>query len=66
MVVEETRNTVLGDKDQKALFFKLFRLRAPPKILKKHYKKSLHYTGPVYIIQRLVKREEAGSYRASG
>ena len=66
VVVKETRNTVLGICDQKAPNFKLFRLCAPSKILKKHFKKGLHSGAPVYIIQRLVKREEAGSYRASG
>ena len=66
VVVEETRNTVLGIRDQKAPNFKRFRLCAPQKILKKHFKKGLHSGAPVYIIQRLVKREEAGSYRASG
>jgi len=66
VVVEETRNAVLGIRDQKAPNFKRFRLCAPSKILKKHFKKGLHSAAPVYIIQRLVKREEAGSYRASG
>ena len=66
VVVEETRNTVLGIRDQKAPNFKHFRLCAPSKILKKHFKKGLHSGAPIYIIQRLVKREEAGSYRASG
>ena len=66
MVFVETRNTVLGIRGQKALNFKLFRACAPQKILKKHFKKDLHSGLPIYIIQRLVKREEAGSYRASG
>jgi hypothetical protein len=57
---------VLGTWALNRPFFKLFSLFVPPKILKKLIKKVLQYIYAVYIIQRLVKREEAGSYRASG
>ena len=62
----ETRNTVLGVRAKKSPNFKLFTLCGLQKIRKKDSKKLLHSTGSMYIIKRLVKREEAGSYRASG
>ena len=66
MVVEETPYTVLGVRKKKRRNFKVYSVCDLQKILKKHFKKGLHSVAPIYIIQRLVKREEAGSYRASG
>ncbi len=66
VVVQETRNAVLGVTQKKPLNFKVFRPFGPPKIRKKVLKNLLHSICSMYIIQRLVKREEAGSYRASG
>ena len=66
VVVEETRNAVLGARAKKPLFFKGSSCFGRPKIRKKLSKNILHSICSMYIIQRLVKREEAGSYRASG
>jgi hypothetical protein len=66
VVLKETPSKVLGTRGSNRPNFKLFSLFVPPKILKKLLKKALQYICAVYIIQRLVKREEAGSYRASG
>ena len=66
VVVRETRNAVLGASRQKARNFKVFALYGRQKIRKKVSKNVLHSICSMYIIQRLVKCEEAGSYRASG
>jgi len=63
---QETRNAVLDIRAAKAPNFKLFSRFGCPKIRKKLLKNTLQYMRGMYIIQRLVKREEAGSYRASG
>ena len=66
VVMQETRNTVLGVLPKKPLNFKDSAPFGLSKIRKKSLKNLLHSICSMYIIQKLVKREEAGSYRASG
>jgi len=57
---------VLGNKSLKPLQIQQISLQKTQKIIKNIFKNPLHYKVQIYIIQRLVKREEAGSYRAIG
>ena len=66
VVRQETRNTVLGVSALNSPNFNVFTPFGLPKIRKKLLKNLLHSICCMYIIQRLVKCEEAGSYRASG
>ena len=66
VVHEETRNAVLGVSALNSPNFNVFTPFGLPKIRKKLLKNLLHSICCMYIIQRLVKCEEAGSYRASG